>query len=97
MPTPTQVKLLRVIEEHKVRRVGAIKTTEIDVRFVSATNRDLELEVQRGNFRKDLYFRLTASRSSSRRCGSGWGRSRAWRGCSSPRLAGGWGAARSRS
>src|SRR5438445_10836351 len=58
MPMPTQVKLLRVIEEHKVRRVGAIKTTEIDVRFVSATNRDLELEVQRGNFRKDLFFRL---------------------------------------
>ena len=58
MPMPTQVKLLRVIEEHKVRRVGAIKTTEIDVRFVAATNRDLELEVQRGNFRKDLYFRL---------------------------------------
>ncbi|HEY6909417.1 MAG TPA: sigma 54-interacting transcriptional regulator [Myxococcales bacterium] len=58
MPLTTQVKLLRVIEEQKVRRVGAVRPTEIDVRFVSATNRDLELEVQRGAFRKDLFFRL---------------------------------------
>ncbi len=58
MPLTTQVKLLRVIEEQKVRRVGAVRPTEIDVRFVSATNRDLELEVQRGTFRKDLFFRL---------------------------------------
>jgi DNA-binding NtrC family response regulator len=58
MPLTTQVKLLRVIEERKVRRVGALKPTEIDVRFVAATNRDLELEVQRGTFRKDLFFRL---------------------------------------
>jgi DNA-binding NtrC family response regulator len=58
MPMTTQVKLLRVIEERKVRRVGAIKPTPIDVRFVAATNRDLELEVQRGSFRKDLFFRL---------------------------------------
>ena len=58
MPMTTQVKLLRVIEERKVRRVGALKPVPIDVRFVAATNRDLELEVQRGAFRKDLYFRL---------------------------------------
>ena len=58
MPMTTQVKLLRVIEERKVRRVGALKPLPIDVRFVAATNRDLELEVQRGSFRKDLYFRL---------------------------------------
>jgi DNA-binding NtrC family response regulator len=58
MPLTTQVKLLRVIEEQKVRRVGAVRPTQIDVRFVSATNRDLELEVQRGTFRKDLFFRL---------------------------------------
>jgi DNA-binding NtrC family response regulator len=58
MPMTTQVKLLRVIEERKVRRVGALKPVPIDVRFVAATNRDLELEVQRGAFRKDLFFRL---------------------------------------
>jgi two-component system, NtrC family, response regulator AtoC len=58
MPMTTQVKLLRVIEERKARRVGALKPLPIDVRFVAATNRDLELEVQRGSFRKDLFFRL---------------------------------------
>jgi len=58
MPMTTQVKLLRVIEERKVRRVGALKPLPIDVRFVAATNRDLEQEVQRGAFRKDLFFRL---------------------------------------
>src|SRR6266850_2266519 len=58
MPMTTQVKLLRVIEERKVRRVGALKPLPIDVRFVAATNRDLELEVLRGSFRKDLFFRL---------------------------------------
>ena len=58
MPPATQVKLLRVIEERKVRRVGGIKAQAIDVRFVAATNRDLEAEVARGNFRKDLFFRL---------------------------------------
>jgi two-component system, NtrC family, response regulator AtoC len=58
MPMTTQVKLLRVIEERKVRRVGALKPLPIDVRFVAATNRDLEQDVQRGSFRKDLFFRL---------------------------------------
>src|SRR5207244_574166 len=58
MPQATQVKLLRVIEEGKVRRVSGIKAQPIDVRYVAATNRDLEAEVARGNFRKDLFFRL---------------------------------------
>ena len=58
MPESIQVKLLRVLEERKVRRVGSNTDTPIDVRFVFATNRDLEAEVSRGAFRSDLYFRV---------------------------------------
>jgi len=52
------VKLLRVLEERQVWRVGGVKPRPIDVRFVAATNRNLELEVQKGAFRQDLFFRL---------------------------------------
>jgi DNA-binding NtrC family response regulator len=58
LPTSVQMKLLRVIEERKVLRVGGRSPRAIDARFVSATNRDLEAEVARGAFRQDLYFRL---------------------------------------
>jgi two-component system, NtrC family, response regulator AtoC len=58
LPPTVQAKLLRAIEERKVRRVGAVDERPIDVRFVAATNRDLERAVDSGGFRGDLFFRL---------------------------------------
>jgi DNA-binding NtrC family response regulator len=58
LPLSVQVKLLRVIEMREVQRVGAVKPRSIDVRFIAATNRDLEAEVMQGRFRRDLFFRL---------------------------------------
>jgi len=56
-----QAKLLRVVEEQQVVRVGSSSARPIDVRFVAATNRDLEAEVVAGRFRRDLYFRLAGA------------------------------------
>jgi len=58
LPEPIQVKLLRVLEDGKVLRVGARAHRLVDVRFIAATNRDLEKEVREGRFRQDLFFRL---------------------------------------
>jgi two-component system, NtrC family, response regulator AtoC len=58
IPVEMQVKLLRAIQEQEFERVGGIKTIKVDVRLVTATNRDLEREIKAGNFREDLYYRL---------------------------------------
>jgi transcriptional regulator with GAF, ATPase, and Fis domain len=58
LPLPLQVKLLRALQEKEIERIGGKTTIKVDVRVVSASNRDLLKEVQQGNFRGDLYFRL---------------------------------------
>ncbi|WP_437852186.1 sigma 54-interacting transcriptional regulator [Sorangium sp. So ce363] len=58
LPLAFQAKLLRVLEDRKVLRIGGRTPRRLDLRFVAATNRDLEAEIARGAFRQDLYFRL---------------------------------------
>ncbi len=59
MPLGLQSKLLRVIEEKRVTSIGSDRAIEIDVRFIVTTNKDLQAEVERGAFRRDLYYRLS--------------------------------------
>jgi DNA-binding NtrC family response regulator len=58
LPLATQAKLLRVVESREVMRLGSLRPKSVDVRFVAATHRDLELMVHTGAFRQDLYYRL---------------------------------------
>jgi DNA-binding NtrC family response regulator len=59
MPLPLQSKLLRVIEDRRVTPLGSDRAVEVDVRFIATTNKDLPAEVERGAFRRDLYYRLS--------------------------------------
>ena len=58
MPVNIQVKILRVIQERKIRRVGGLKERDINIRIISATNKNLDDEVKAGRFRQDLYYRI---------------------------------------
>jgi transcriptional regulator with PAS, ATPase and Fis domain len=58
MPLTMQVKLLRAIQEKEILRVGGVTPMPVDVRFIAATHRDLQRDIEQGLFRKDLYYRL---------------------------------------
>jgi two-component system nitrogen regulation response regulator NtrX len=58
MSAKTQAKVLRVLQEGEVERLGSARTVKVDVRVIAATNKNLEEEIERGHFREDLYFRL---------------------------------------
>lgn len=58
MPLMVQIKLLRVLQEKSFERVGGVKTITVNIRLITATNKDLEEGIKKGNFREDLYYRL---------------------------------------
>ena len=58
MPVPLQAKVLKVLEEQSFTRLGGTNVIKIDVRFITASNKDLKKEIQEGNFREDLFYRL---------------------------------------
>lgn len=59
MPITTQVKLLRVLQEREIRRLGGLENIKVDIRIIAATNKDLEESIIEGTFREDLYYRLS--------------------------------------
>src|SRR5262249_23972799 len=58
MPLELQVRILRLIQEREIEKVGAVSPTKVNVRIIAATHRDLEAMVKSGSFRQDLYYRL---------------------------------------
>ena len=73
MPYDVQVTLLRVLQTQTVTRIGGAKPIQIDVRIVSATNKDLRKCIENHTFREDLYYRLNVFTIPFRRCGNGEG------------------------
>jgi transcriptional regulator with GAF, ATPase, and Fis domain len=71
LPLDLQAKLLRVLEEGEIRRVGGREPKRVDVRVVAATAKPLEQAVERGEFRSDLFYRLNVVRPTCRRSVSG--------------------------
>ena len=61
MSLPNQAKLLRVLEEREVLRVGSSKPVSVDIKLIAATNANLEEAVRKGNFREDLYYRINVA------------------------------------
>jgi len=62
MPLPMQAKLLDVLEKKTIRKLGSVEERRVDVRFIAATNKNIEREVDQGNFRRDLFYRLSTVR-----------------------------------
>ena len=73
MPLEMQVRLLRTLEDRRIRPVGSSREMEVDVRVVAATNRALTAAVREGAFREDLYYRMNVFAIQVPHCASGWG------------------------